>query len=741
MPGLFSRIKTWIQDEKVIFTDLNGEFDNIINNAEAQRLKGHSDSVIQMQLQENPGGVGSEITGTGISTADEIERLRFAVSRMIGGNYWYETPNNSINGLSSIANQSSSLAPNRIASGRADANSQPMYLVPDGAAAKITLKATATHLSYYIASTPYTATVDYSLTGLSTAPSTNNTALVNDFNLSNTITQGEANPLPLQSVYGVNFLTPYTDPKVITIQSAGSNIAALVGQFAAFKIGSEYFTAYVKSATQLTNCMRGYFFDPADLWVPRSAFSNGDTITLMKLTWVYLLQNGTLDVSYTNPVVSGTAPASANPGDYWYDTGNKVWMKRGSSAFAAANAIFAGVCIQDSTKTVAARSAAFFAQFDATNTVQLVLGQSATIVQSARPSGTVSVMGTTLSFQNSNIVWDSSLNMDSGVTLTSGTQYYFYLTPQGSPKISDVPPYDRTQDHLGFYHPAKPWRCLGQAFYGSSSFSLTTLVSFGQIKESYICKDVKKSFLYTKTGTFSYTTSPTTTALLLVGRGGSGGGGGSAGSTAGGGGGAGCKSYSQIINVSPNTTYALTVGAGGSAGAAGSDGGAGANTTFSTIVFPGAAGGKAGVSGGTGTSGQGGAPYGTILTYNGTAVPKASPPTNFIQTFGGTGLVGNSWGASAYRWLNAPTTLAEVGQPNEMAAGGAVGTGANGGCGGSGGAGDGAGGDGGAYNSGAGGAGQIGGNGGGGGGATAGTGGTFAGGPGCDGALNIIPLN
>ena len=75
-------------------TDLNNEFDNIINNLKAENVDGYSISVAQMQEMTNPGGVGSESLALRIS--DEIERLRFVINRIVGKTHWYEAPSRSL---------------------------------------------------------------------------------------------------------------------------------------------------------------------------------------------------------------------------------------------------------------------------------------------------------------------------------------------------------------------------------------------------------------------------------------------------------------------------------------------------------------------------------------------------------------------------------------------------------------------------------------------------------------------
>jgi len=93
MPGIV-RLKTWVAREVLVYSDLNDEFDNIINNLEASNVDGYSASVAQMRETTDPGGVGSESLALRIS--DEIERIRFAINRIVGKTYWYEAPSRSL---------------------------------------------------------------------------------------------------------------------------------------------------------------------------------------------------------------------------------------------------------------------------------------------------------------------------------------------------------------------------------------------------------------------------------------------------------------------------------------------------------------------------------------------------------------------------------------------------------------------------------------------------------------------
>lgn len=464
--GLLPRIKIWQATEDVTNTDLNAEFDNILNNLTPQYVNGWSTNTTQMRNVTSPGSVGSESLATSLS--GEIERIRYVLKQITGNTQWYSAPASTI---SSLANSlGGGLTQNRIQSGRVLATSaQPAFLVPNGAAATVALKGATTNFVYYIGGTQYTISTDVSLTGLTTAPASNNTCTINDATAS------------------AQYWTQWTgeDGTDIPVTGMGSSISALVGQFAAFKLNNgstnEYFIAYVKSSTVLSKAFRGYFFNSSDAAVPRITYSNGNTITLMKLTWVFAKTDGTLTATYNNPTWSYTSPSSPSIGDYWYDLQNNVWKTYTVGSWAAANALLIGVCAQDGTSTIAARSFDSFQNFSSINTAELSL-VSNTQVAIRRPGAQVNVYGATVRFEHNIATWDMALNLESGVSNVASTYYYFYVTELGNVVISDKKPFDRREDLQGYYHPHNSWRCVGYAFNDASSH-LTQVESYYRMSE------------------------------------------------------------------------------------------------------------------------------------------------------------------------------------------------------------------------------------------------------------------
>jgi len=353
---------------------------------------------------------------------------------------------------------------NRVVSGKKRSSSnQPQFLTPNGAAASFILDGTPINLVVDINGSAVTVTTDITKSSLTVAPSTNNTALVND---STAADQADTR------LWG--------EPehrKTITIDTVGSEISSRVGQFCAFKLdngsATEFFYALIESATILSNARRGYFYDSALAPKNRIFFSDNDTITLMSHGWVFIENNATtVDVSYTVPVWSVTAPTSPATGDYWYDQLNSVWKRYDGASFQIINRTLIGSVVLDSTNCVAARCRDFYKAYAPENTLSLEIS-STSVVKAKKIGSTVNVSGTAIKFYDSKPTWNITTHLASSsdmynATEQASTMYYLYLKDDYSPVISDIQPYFRS-DLYGMYHPHNPWRCIGLAFNDASS--------------------------------------------------------------------------------------------------------------------------------------------------------------------------------------------------------------------------------------------------------------------------------
>lgn len=453
--ALYPRIKNWGSTDTLIASDLNAEFDNILTNFKPQMMDAYSANVAQMQVQTSPGAVGTESLATSLS--GELERIRFQLASITGNTYWYSAPAASLITLNTALGANTQA--NSVTSGRAlSTSSQPVYLVPSGSTNTLTVKATATPLVYKIAGVAYTLSADLPITSLTVAPSTNNTLTINDTSLS-----GQA----FTKLLGENGST-------ITVSGMGSEISSQVGKIVALKTSTtEYVLARVQSTTQLSTVYRGYFFQSNDTLFSRAAVTSADSWTLMKLTWIYLNTAGAASVVYTNPRVGGTQPTSPATGDMWFDTSANIWKTYNSTTFVASNSTLIGICIQNTTATIGARSADFFKVFTDENTVE-IMTQATTQIRSRYTGPRINIYGTPLQFQSDFVNWDTGTDMDSGQTFSASTFYYMYIKESGASVISDIAPFDRRGDLKGFYHPLNTWRCVGYSFAnGSVNFSTT----------------------------------------------------------------------------------------------------------------------------------------------------------------------------------------------------------------------------------------------------------------------------
>lgn len=335
-------------------------------------------------------------------------------------------------------------------------SSLPDFLRADGAALEFTLLATTTDLELEISNAPVTIEDDIVETGITAAPSTNNTAAINDASVSNDLYAGETDAVIRE----------------LTIGTVGSEISSRVGQIAAFRTPTgEILQALIKDATTLTNVFRGYYFDDSGDPIVRQILSDTNVITLMEIGWVFAEDDGTtLDVSYTTPVISFVAPAAPASGDYWLDTEIKEWNKYNGATWDIVNVALIGQIISDDTNTIASRSGDFSKQFDQRNNIELEIF-STEVIKAKNQSAQINVYGSLLDIDLTKLTWDITSDLESPIVEAISTYYFEYITSDGELKLSDEKPYYRP-DLQGYYHPYNSWRCVGVSYNdGSGDFA------------------------------------------------------------------------------------------------------------------------------------------------------------------------------------------------------------------------------------------------------------------------------
>jgi hypothetical protein len=344
-------------------------------------------------------------------------------------------------------------------------SNQPQFLDPAGGSGGLSfdLQATATDLELIISGTGVTISSDITKSGLTAAPGSNNTASLNM-------------PVAADQEATRTFGEDGDQYPALVIDSAGSEITSLVGTWAAFKVnngsGDEYFIAYIKSSTELTHCKRGYFYDSSGAPVNRIVISDNDTLTLLKLAWVFVDSDGTtVDVTYTAPIYSAIEPGSPATDDYWFDMVNNTWKKYNGSSYVTVTRTFVGWVANDSSDCVAARSRDYLKTWDDFNEIEITR-DSNSVIKGLNVGQSLSISGATLTYLTSQPTWDMASNLAGSADLYDNSEqssrfYFAYISDEGEEIISDISPYNRPELQ-GYYHPHNPWRCVG-FFYNDGS--------------------------------------------------------------------------------------------------------------------------------------------------------------------------------------------------------------------------------------------------------------------------------
>lgn len=350
-------------------------------------------------------------------------------------------------------------------------SSYPIYVVPSGSGLTGSLSIVGNQLVYKVAGEIFTATSDIQITGLTAAPSSNNTATFND------VYQG-----------GGQFTKYWGDigsgQESWTIASAGSAITALVGRIAVFSISdgsnTEYVEALVESSTSLKEVRRGLFYNSAAVPFNAVSITGTPTITLMQAHWIFLNSDGlTATVTTRNPVNSPSAPGSPSTGDFWYDMTTKLWKRYNGSSFVDYESTYIGMFVCDSTNCVAARSKNLFFSIDNIFSDIVLINSGTTII--GKHFNRQTQVGPYIHYQPlSRITWNPSTDFAPtpytiATSLTGSNNVFFlYYSEIGEPLISDIIPIWDPYTRL-HYHPQQLWLCIGWSQQDhSGSVGLTT---------------------------------------------------------------------------------------------------------------------------------------------------------------------------------------------------------------------------------------------------------------------------
>ena len=473
MAGLFSRLKTWITNEDITADDLNGEFDNIIDNLAPNLVGPYSTTQAKLQETFDVGAVGSENLPT--TLMEELQAERNMIKKITGQPQWYSEPPITLNVLASILT-STATPPNRIISGTEDAQGQPHFLKCNGTDFVLTLDAAPTVLSYYVNNILLTQASDLTISLASN---------VGPGAVAGAATASDPNNLTLEESKYLG-----EDSSVIWLgPTVGASLAAQVNLPCAFKTTNGGDTEIFLGTLRLNgvnyyinDCKRGWFFNGTQV-NQRVILGVAQAIELLSISYVFIKNDGTLQKNTTNrpPYTGGKLPVGAIPNDYWFDTDDGTWKLFDGLNWNDSLSTFLGMSCQDATTCFGVRSVDFFKTYSDLNELSLKVNPLLTEIQGRNISASVSIYGRGGVFSPGFPKWVSG-DLDTGVW-SAGFNYYLYLTKDFTPKFSLIAPQERPELG-GHYHLSYPWRCIAKTYtdLATPTFSIIRpIINFGKL--------------------------------------------------------------------------------------------------------------------------------------------------------------------------------------------------------------------------------------------------------------------
>ena len=127
--GLLSRVKTWVAAETLTASDLNAEFDNILNNLDPDSVEDASADATAMQTTADPYPGAAESLATDLR--GEFQRLRYLIKQITGETQWYIDPDSTIAAINTAIGVNT---PAGVIQGYGGASAPTGWLLCDGSA-------------------------------------------------------------------------------------------------------------------------------------------------------------------------------------------------------------------------------------------------------------------------------------------------------------------------------------------------------------------------------------------------------------------------------------------------------------------------------------------------------------------------------------------------------------------------------------------------------------------------------
>lgn len=340
--------------------------------------------------------------------------------------------------------------PTALLSGKTKTTSgYPDYLSVTGAVTpgKVTILGASTNLEMSIDGELKTLEVNLQSDTLAAAPATNNTCLVNG-----TVYIGDFGKLTGE--YG----------GTVTVDTMGSEITAKIDTVQCFKKGSEYFLAYVISATSLRPILRGIG------GTTREELADNAVIYIMKAHYIFLDNNLSTVYTTTNcPIYSSVAPTSGMvTGDCYFNLTEKKWYRYSGSTWEALGLIYLGFAVTDGNGYCLVSHPA---DFDILWRDELLSGKISVWGNDKvllHHDFSVNVCSEQVFVPNHTAITIGASTLETGVSETASTWYFLYVDKNGTFKLSDKFPRIRDK-RLGWYHPSEYWRCVFMVYNNASS--------------------------------------------------------------------------------------------------------------------------------------------------------------------------------------------------------------------------------------------------------------------------------
>lgn len=363
---------------------------------------------------------------------------------------------------------------NRITSCKVTADDYPDYLTAGGAASlTATLDATGTPFVCVIAGTTYTFTADISFT-VTAGYTANHTALTNE---------GSWTAASSQEQQSLVFGEKSHESVFINFDGAGSNITGLAEK-------SRVFFRGVNDAAQVEYCygevygISGATFKLRVLWRgidssgTRRKFTDNDTFTLCRATYLFIDTVGAAYTTTVHPVMVDTLPSAGTSGLYIFRKSDQTWHYDDGAAITQVSRIFVGVALShNGTDNLAVCYLPEWNQYKSdyindglTKPNVTFANDPSSVSKGLIVNGSVVVGGDTFEFNDSRIATSTAGDLESGTADISaiGIKYVYVAQSTGKLYFSDIMPRKLGEGIL--MHPSKMWRCVGWFFHTASAF-------------------------------------------------------------------------------------------------------------------------------------------------------------------------------------------------------------------------------------------------------------------------------